>query len=120
MWEYKPIDKIEMFHLLIKLYGEIATGFGKVRLQKIIAEQGGTLKAKAVPICKALTSSGLLLYEGGKKGRRYRWNLKEWGAVSIPIAEAMCYETRRQRAIIQSEYRKRRGRRLKSLTTLNE
>jgi hypothetical protein len=109
-----------MFHLLILLYGKTAAGFGKVGLQKIIAEQGGTLKAKAIPICKALTSSGLLLYEGGQKGRKYRWNLKEWGPVSIPIAEAMCYETSRQQTIRQNEYQKMKRRRLKSLTTLNE
>lgn len=120
-WTKKPIDKIEMYHLLIKLYGMTAAGFGKVALQKLILEEAGlSVRSKASALTKALTTSGLLIYEGyGRKGRRYKWNLKEWGAVSIPIAEAMIHETRRQQVIAQNEYQKRRRRRLKSLTTNN-
>ena len=121
MWAKREIDKIEMFHLLIKIYGMTAAGFGKVALQKLILEEAGlSVRSKASALTKALTTSGLLIYEGyGRKSRRYKWNLKEWGAVSIPIAEAMIHETRRQQSVMQNEYHKRRRRRLKSLTTNN-
>lgn len=122
MWEKRQIDKMEMFHLLGLIYARTAAGFGKVALQKLIFEEAKpTVRVKAVALSKALTASGLLIYEErGRKGRRYRWNMKQWGAVSIPIAEAMIYETYRQASKTQNEYQKRKRRRLKSLTTLSE
>ena len=119
-WTKKPIDKIEMYHLLIKLYGMTAAGFGKVALQKLIMEKGEpSVRSKAAALTTALTTSGLLMYEGyGRRGRRYKWNLKQWGAVSIPIAEAMVHETERQVLRKEREYHKRK--RLKSLTTNKE
>lgn len=119
MWEKREIDKMEMYRFLISIYAKTAFGFGKVALQKMIKEKAEpSVRSKASALTKALTASGLLMYEGGCRGRRYRWNLKEWGAVSIPIAEAMVCETERQILIKEREYHRRK--RLKSLTTSNE
>lgn len=45
-----------------------------------------------------LVDRGGLLTKQGKKGRgiAYKWNIKDFGPVSIPIAEAMIAETERQ------------------------
>lgn len=94
MWGKKPIDRMEMLHILGIIYGKTAAGFGKVALQKIIlAEAKPTVKAKAPMVCKALTRSGLLIYSKERKNRVYRWNLKEWGPASLLVADAMITQT---------------------------
>lgn len=97
-WPKKEIDRMQMYQLLGKIYIQTVTGFGKMGLAKYIRENGGdTVKTKYNFVAKALVRSGLLTKQG-KTGRgiAYRWNLKDFGPVSIPIAEAMIAETERQ------------------------
>ena len=108
-WEKKPIDKMEMMHLLGIIYARTSAGFGKVGLLTLIKEEGKpTVRGKCDIIVKALVRSKLLLYEGNAKYRRYRWNMKEYGPVSIPIAEMMILETEYQRRVYERERRARR------------
>lgn len=108
-WEKRTIDKMEMMHLLGLIYARTAAGFGKVGLLKLIKEEGKpTLRGKCDIIVKALVRSGLLLYEGNAKYRRYKWNMKEYGPVSIPIAEMMVLETEYQKRVYERERRERR------------
>lgn len=97
-WPKKEIDRMQMYQLLGKIYIQTVTGFGKMGLAKYIRENGGdTVKTKYNFVAKALVRSGLLTKQG-KKGRgiAYKWNIKDFGPVSIPIAEAMISETERQ------------------------
>ena len=94
MWQKKPIDRMEMLHLLGLIYGRTAAGFGKVALEKMIRSEGRpTVRAKAMMVRKAITSSGLLMYRSKGRNRMYRWNLKEWGPPSLLVADAMIVQT---------------------------
>jgi hypothetical protein len=96
-WVKKPIDRMEMMHLLGLVYARTAPGFGKVALEKLIKDEAKpTVRAKARCVLLALTQSGLLLYCKEKKNREYRWNMKEWGPVSLLVADAMIAETEAQ------------------------
>ena len=93
-WDKRPIDRMEMLHLLGIVYAKTAVGFGKVALEKTIREEAKpTVKAKATMVCKALTRSGLLLYCKERKNRTYKWNFKEWGPASLLVADAMIVQT---------------------------
>lgn len=95
-WAKKPIDKMDMLHLLGIIYGQTAAGFGKVGLRSIIRGKASPVIAgKYNAVIMALTGSGLLLYEGFTTKRRYKWNLKGFGVPSIPLAEMMITETER-------------------------
>lgn len=97
-WPKKEIDRMQMYQLLGKIYIQTVTGFGKMGLANFIRENGGdTVKTKYNFVAKALVRSGLLTKQG-KRGRgiAYKWNIKDFGPVSIPIAEAMIAETERQ------------------------
>lgn len=96
-WNKKQIDKMEMLHILGIIYARTAAGFGKVSLCKIIKEEGKpSVRSKVSSVVKALEATGLLLYEGFTIKRRYKWNFKDFGAVSIPIAEMMVHEVENQ------------------------
>lgn len=89
-WAKKPIDRMEMLHLLGVIYAQTAVGFGKVALEKLIREKGrSTVKTKAEAIRTALSRCGVLIYEKNGKGRRYKWNMKEWGPPSLLVAGAV-------------------------------
>ena len=94
-----------MMHFLGLVYVRTAAGFSKVSLQKLIKEEAKpTVRAKGSKVAMALVRSGLLVCERGQSGRKLRWNLKDFGPVSLPIAEAMIYETERQSKINASKY----------------
>ena len=96
-WEKKPIDKMEMLSLLGLLYAHTAMGYGKVGLRSLIETYGKpTVRPKRNFIIKALVRTKVLLYEG-KQGRArvYKWNLKDYGAPSITIAEMLISESER-------------------------
>lgn len=94
-WAKKPIDRMEMYDLLAKIYIQTSCGFGEMGLADFIKNNGGeTIKAKHRLVSKVLVRSGLLTRRGEKGwGVAYKWNLKEYGPVSIPIAEQMIAET---------------------------
>ena len=90
MWEKKPIDRMEMLHILGLIYARTAAGFGKVALQQLMLDEAKpTVRAKAAVVCRSLTQSGLLTY--CRQGRRslYKWNIKEWGPPSLLVADAI-------------------------------
>jgi hypothetical protein len=118
-WEKKPIDRMEMLHLLGIIYVKTASGFARVGLRSLIMKEAKpSVRGKVMPIIKALISLNLLLRDGGGRYRKYRWNLKKYGAVSIPIAEIVIAETQRQRNLSAVSYSKNRKARL-SLTSNN-
>lgn len=98
-WAKKPIDKMEMLRLLGVIYAKTAVGFGRVGLRVLIRETSPTIGGKYNAVIMALTGSGLLLYQGKCRYRRYKWNLKDFGPPSILIAEMMVTETERQARI---------------------
>lgn len=116
-WQKKPIDRMEMMHILGLIYAHTAPGFGKVALEQMIHKEGGkTIKGKASRIVRALTRSGLLMYCGGRKARYYKWNMKDYGPVSLPIADAMIVETEYQmRMEAKARYRASRAKTLANL-----
>ena len=94
MWEKKPIDRMEMLHILGLIYARTAAGFGKVALQKLMMEEAKpTVRAKTAIVCRALIQSGLLTYCRQKKNSLYKWNLKKWGPPSLLVADAMIVQT---------------------------
>lgn len=96
-WEKKPINKMEMLTFLGEIYARTAVGFEKVGLRKFIETCGKpTVKAKRNFIIKAIVNTGVLMYEGKQgKARAYRWNLKDYGAPSLTIAQMLIYEAER-------------------------
>lgn len=93
-WAKKPIGRMEMLHLLGIIYAQTIVGFGKVALEKLIREKGKpTVKGKAEAIRTTLPRCGVLIYEKNGKGRRYKWNMQEWGPVSLQVADAVIVAT---------------------------
>lgn len=96
-WNKNEIKKMEMLHLLGVIYGHTAAGSGKVALRKIVKQNAKpSVAIKHNDVIKALHTSGLLIVTGDCKGRKYRWNLKEFGAPSLLVAEMMIAETEHQ------------------------
>ena len=55
-WEKKPIDRMEMLHILGLIYARTAAGFGKVALQQLMLDEAKpTVRAKAAVVCRSLT-----------------------------------------------------------------
>lgn len=96
-WEKKPIDRMEMLSLLGLLYAHTAMGYGKVGLRSLMETYGKpTVRPKRNFIIKALMRTKVLLYEGKQgKARVYKWNLKDYGAPSMLIAEMLISESER-------------------------
>lgn len=97
-WQKKPIDKMEMLHILGLIYARTATGLAKGGLARMIqTESKPTVKAKYTFVLKALVRQSVLFKEGKVgRGRSYRWNLKEYGPPSIPLAQMVIAETEHQ------------------------
>ena len=108
-WEKKPIDRMEMLSLLGLLYAYTAAGYGRVGLRQLIETYGKpTVKPKRNFVIKALLSTQVLLYEGKQgKARTYKWNLKDYGAPSITIAEMLISESERLAREKRNDYYKR-------------
>ena len=105
-WEKKPIDRMEMLSLLGLLYAHTAAGYGRVGLRQLIETYGKpTVKPKRNFIIKALLSTQVLLYEGKQgKARTYKWNLKDYGAPSMLIAEMLISESERHVRTKRKDY----------------
>lgn len=106
-WEKKPIDRMEMLHILGVIYGKTGGRFEKVGLRRLIAEYGKpTIRPKVNFIIKALTRNGILLVQGERgRGRAYKWNLQRYGPVTLAMADMVIAETARQIIIRAREYR---------------
>lgn len=97
-WKKKPMDKMEMLHTLGHIYAMTASGFGSGGLQGFIQKNGKpTIAPKAPAIVRAMLRIELLHKKGVRgRGRSYKWNLADYGPVSIPIAEMIIRETEHQ------------------------
>lgn len=116
-WEKKPIDRMEMMHLLGLIYGKTGGRFEKVGLHRLIAECGKpTVKTKYHRIIKALTNTGMLLVQGEQgRNRAYKWNLQKFGPATLLLADKVIQEADNQARIIAREKRKRRKIRVDNL-----
>lgn len=106
-WEKKPIDRMEMLHILGLIYGKTGGRFNKVGLRRLITEQGKpTVRPKVNFIIKALTRTGMLLVQGEQgRNRAYKWNLEKFGPVTLVMADKVIKETERQAILRSYEYR---------------
>lgn len=106
-WEKKPIDRMEMLHLLGVIYGRTGGRFEKVGLRALIQEQGKpTVKPKVNFIIKALFKTEMLLVQGKQgRSRAYKWNLQKHGTITLALADKMIEETAEQVRIRAREYR---------------
>ena len=93
-WEKKKIETKDMMHFLGVLYGMTAAEYKKVGLQTLIETRARQpVVAKCRPITKAILESGILLKKGYGSSLSYKWNLKEVGVPSIPMADMLIEKT---------------------------
>lgn len=114
-----PMDRMEMYDLLAKIYLKTCIGYEKVSLRKFIDEAGGpTIRGKRLSICNALISMKLLLTEGKTRGTMYRWNMKKHGPVSLFVADKVIEATikeKRRKSNKHARSRYARGKHVNSL-----
>lgn len=109
-WQKKPIDRMEMLHLLGLIYGKTGGRFERVGLRTLIQQQGKpTVRPKVNFIIKSLLRNDILLAQGaqGAQGvsRAYKWNLDKYGPVTLAMAEKVIAETERLINLRGREYR---------------
>lgn len=104
-WPKKEIDRMEMMHILGLVYAKTAAGFGRVGLCRFVRKEGkATIVGKYTFVARAMIKSGLLIPDGQKGvACRYRWNMKDFGPVSLLIADMMIAETANQIRIAARE-----------------
>ena len=106
-WQKKPIDRMEMLHLLGLIYGKTGGRFERVGLRTLIQQQGKpTVRPKVNFIIKSLLRNDILLAQGAQGvSRAYKWNLDKYGPVTLAMADMVIAETARQIIIRAREYR---------------
>lgn len=112
-WPKKPIDRMDMMHILGLVYAKTAAGFGRVGLCRFIRKEAKpTIKGKYTFVARGMLKSGLLIPDGQKGvACRYRWNMKDFGPVSLLIADMMMAETVNQiRIAARQKYANRKAR----------
>ena len=93
-----PMDRMEMYDLLAKIYLKTCIRFEKVGLRRFIEEVGGpTIRGKRMCIYAAMISMKLLLTEGRSNGTKYKWNMAKHGPVSLFVADQVIKETIKER-----------------------
>jgi hypothetical protein len=103
-WQKKPIDRMEMLHLLGLIYGKTGGRFERVGLRALIQQQGKpTVRPKVNFIIKSLLRNDILLAQG--VSRAYKWNLDKYGPVTLAMAEMVIAETERLINLRGREYR---------------
>ena len=97
-WPKKEIDRMDMMHILGLVYAKTAAGFGRVGLCIFIRKEARPcIKTKYTFVARAMIKSGLLIPDGQKGvACRYKWNMKDFGPVSLLIADMMIAETANQ------------------------
>ena len=118
-WPKREIDKMEMMHLLGRIYVQTMSGFGKGHgLEKFIRDNAlPSVRVKAAYVLRALVKTGLVIKHGTVgRGRFYRWNHADYGPVSIPIAEMIIHETEHQARVVAA--RRRELKRFKRINTV--
>lgn len=112
-WPKKEIDIMEMMHILGLVYAKTAAGFGRVGLCRFVRKEGkATIVGKYTFVARAMIKSGLLIPDGQKGvACRYRWNMRDFGPVSLLIADMMIAETANQiRIAAREKYANRKAR----------
>lgn len=112
-WPKKEIDRMEMMHILGLVYAKTAAGFGRVGLCRFVRKEGkATIVGKYTFVARAMIKSGLLIPDGQKGvACRYRWNMKDFGPVSLLIADMLIAETANQiRIAAREKYANRKAR----------
>jgi hypothetical protein len=106
-WQKKPIDRMEMLHLLGLIYGKTGGRFERVGLRALIQQQGKpTVRPKVNFIIKSLLRNDILLAQGAQGvSRAYKWNLDKYGPVTLAMAEKVIAETERLINLRGREYR---------------
>lgn len=104
-WPKKPIDRMDMMHILGLVYAKTAAGFGRVGLCRFIRKEAKpAIQRKYTFVARAMIKSGLLIQQGCQgKCVKYRWNMKDFGPVSLLIADMMIAETENQIKIAARE-----------------
>lgn len=104
-YERKDIDRMEVLTLLGKMYALTATGKGRIGLCRYIKREGGpTIVGKYTFMARAMLRIRLITHVDGKGvATLYRWNLKEYGPPSIPMADMIIAETAEQIRISAKE-----------------
>ena len=93
-----PMDRMEMYDLLAKIYLKTCIRFEKVGLRRFIEEvRGPTIRGKRMCVYAAMISMKLLLTEGRSSGTKYKWNMKKHGPVSLFVADQVIKETIKER-----------------------
>lgn len=109
----REIDRMEMMHILGLVYAKTAAGFGRIGLCRFVRKEGkATIVGKYTFVARAMIKSGLLVPDGQKGvACRYRWNMKDFGPVSLLIADMMIAETENQiRIAAREKYANRKAR----------
>lgn len=104
---------MEMMHILGLIYAKTAAGFGRVGLCRFVRKEAKpTIKGKYTFVARAMIKSGLLIPDGQKGvACRYRWNMKDFGPVSLLIADMMIAETANQiRVAAREKYKNKKQR----------
>ena len=112
-WQKKEIDRMEMMHILGLIYAKTSVGYGRIGLCRFIRKEGkSTIRCKYTFVARALIKSGLLIYKGSQGvDRVYHWNFKDFGPISLQIADMIIKETAvqvRDAARIKYDNKKRR------------
>ncbi len=104
-FERKEIDRKEVLTLLGRMYALTATGKGRIGLCRYIKKEGGpTIVGKYTFMARAMLRIRLMTHVDGKGvATLYRWNLKEYGPPSIPLADMLIAETAEQIRISAKE-----------------
>lgn len=104
-YDRKDIDRKEVLTLLGRMYALTATGKGRIGLCRYIKKEAGpTITGKYTFMARAMLRIRLITHVDGKGvATLYRWNLKEYGPPSIPMADMIIAETAEQIRISAKE-----------------
>lgn len=104
-----PMDRMEMYSILGAIYVRTCVRFEKLSLIKIVAEKAKrTTSGKQKYIRAVLVKSRLLLTEGNTSSRRYKWNTKKFGPVSLETADMIIKEIRQYTRTKANAYQRKR------------
>lgn len=111
-WKKKPIDRMEMLHILGVIYGKTGGRFEKVGLRRLIEEQGKpTIRPKVNFIIQVLVQNEILFVQGERgRNRAYKWNLNKYGPVTLAMADkVIVLVEERVRTVRRTAYHKHKS-----------
>ena len=111
-WKKKPIDRMEMLHILGLIYGKTGGRFEKVGLRRLIEEKGKpTVRPKVNFIIQVLVQNEILFVQGERgRNRAYKWNLNKYGPVTLAMADkVIVLVEERVRTVRRTAYHKHKS-----------